>query len=101
MVVHPAYGNYKGTLVNALMWHLRDLPMFQSGEQRPGLVHRLDKDTSGILVVAKNEYSLNGFHVSSMSVQPTGSTLRWHGENRNLPKALSVSISVGISATER
>ncbi|MDY0098449.1 MAG: RluA family pseudouridine synthase [Bacteroidales bacterium] len=59
MVVHPAYGNYKGTLVNALMWHLRDLPMFQSGEQRPGLVHRLDKDTSGILVVAKNEYSLN------------------------------------------
>ncbi len=59
MVVHPAYGNYKGTLVNALMWHFRDLPMFQSGEQRPGLVHRLDKDTSGLLVVAKNEYSLN------------------------------------------
>lgn len=59
MVVHPAYGNYKGTLVNALMWHFRDLPMFQSEEQRPGLVHRLDKDTSGLLVVAKNEYSLN------------------------------------------
>jgi 23S rRNA pseudouridine1911/1915/1917 synthase len=59
MVVHPAYGNYTGTLVNALMWHFRDLPLFQSGELRPGLVHRIDKDTSGILVVAKNELSLN------------------------------------------
>ena len=55
MVVHPAYGNYTGTLVNALMWHFRDLPLFKTGEQRPGLVHRIDKNTSGILVVAKNE----------------------------------------------
>jgi 23S rRNA pseudouridine1911/1915/1917 synthase len=59
MVVHPAYGNYTGTLVNALMWHFKDLPLFQTGELRPGLVHRIDKDTSGILVVAKNEFSLN------------------------------------------
>ncbi len=59
MVVHPAYGNYTGTLVNALMWHFRDLPLFNTGESRPGLVHRLDKNTSGILVVAKNEYALN------------------------------------------
>lgn len=59
MVVHPAYGNHSGTLVNALMWHFRDLPMFNTGENRPGLVHRLDKNTSGILVVAKNEYALN------------------------------------------
>ncbi len=59
MVVHPAYGNYTGTLVNALMWHFRDLPMFQSGELRPGLVHRIDKNTSGILVIAKNELALN------------------------------------------
>jgi 23S rRNA pseudouridine1911/1915/1917 synthase len=59
MVVHPAYGNYTGTLVNALMWHFRDLPLFNSGEQRPGLVHRIDKNTSGILVVAKNELALN------------------------------------------
>jgi 23S rRNA pseudouridine1911/1915/1917 synthase len=59
MVVHPAYGNYTGTLVNALMWHFRDLPLFSSGELRPGLVHRIDKNTSGILVVAKNEYALN------------------------------------------
>ena len=59
MVVHPAYGNYTGTLVNALMWHFRDLPLFQTGELRPGLVHRLDKNTSGILLVAKNEFAHN------------------------------------------
>jgi 23S rRNA pseudouridine1911/1915/1917 synthase len=59
MVVHPAYGNYRGTLINALMWHFRDLPLFSSGESRPGLVHRIDKNTSGILVIAKNELSLN------------------------------------------
>jgi 23S rRNA pseudouridine1911/1915/1917 synthase len=59
MVVHPAHGNYTGTLVNALMWHFRDLPLFSTGESRPGLVHRLDKNTSGILVIAKNEYALN------------------------------------------
>ena len=59
MVVHPGYGNYTGTLVNALMWHFRDLPLFSTGEARPGLVHRIDKNTSGILVIAKNEYALN------------------------------------------
>jgi 23S rRNA pseudouridine1911/1915/1917 synthase len=59
MVVHPGYGNYRGTLVNALMWHFKDLPLFSTGELRPGLVHRIDKDTSGILVIAKNELSLN------------------------------------------
>lgn len=58
MVVHPAHGNYTGTLVNALMWHFRDLPLFNSGDARPGLVHRIDKNTSGILVIAKNEYAL-------------------------------------------
>lgn len=59
MVVHPAYGNYTGTLVNALMYHFKDLPLFSSGELRPGLAHRIDKNTSGLLVVAKNEYALN------------------------------------------
>jgi 23S rRNA pseudouridine1911/1915/1917 synthase len=59
MVVHPGHGNYTGTLVNALAWHLRDLPLFRTGEMRPGLVHRIDKDTSGILVVAKTEMALN------------------------------------------
>ncbi len=55
MVVHPGHGNYDGTLVNALAWHLRDEPLFSSGDMRAGLVHRIDKDTSGLLVVAKSE----------------------------------------------
>lgn len=59
MVVHPGHGNYSGTLVNALMYHLRDVPLFSTGEVRPGLVHRIDKNTSGIVVIAKTEYSLN------------------------------------------
>jgi 23S rRNA pseudouridine1911/1915/1917 synthase len=59
LVVHPGYGNYTGTLVNALMYHLRDNPLFHSGEERPGLVHRIDKNTSGLIVVAKNELALN------------------------------------------
>ena len=59
MVVHPGHGNYTGTLINALMWHFRDLPLFSSGELRPGLVHRIDKNTSGLLVIAKTEYVLN------------------------------------------
>ncbi len=59
MVVHPGVGNYSGTLINALYFHFRDLPLFRSGQLRPGLVHRLDKDTSGILVVAKTEMALN------------------------------------------
>ena len=59
MVVHPGHGNYTGTLINALMYHLKDLPLFQQGEIRPGLVHRIDKGTSGILVIAKTELALN------------------------------------------
>ncbi len=55
LVVHPGHGNYSGTLVNALTWHLKDLPLFQEGDMRAGLVHRIDKNTSGLLVVAKNE----------------------------------------------
>ena len=55
MVVHPSYGHYSGTLVNALAHHLKDLPLFNSKDPRPGLVHRIDKDTSGILVIAKTE----------------------------------------------
>lgn len=59
MVVHPGHGNYTGTMVNALAWHLKDLPLFNSEDPRPGLVHRIDKDTSGLLVVAKTEQAKN------------------------------------------
>lgn len=55
MVVHPGYGNFDGTLVNALAYRLRELDMFKGNDLRPGLVHRLDKNTSGLLVIAKNE----------------------------------------------
>ncbi len=54
MVVHPAPGNFAGTLVHALLYHCRDLSGI-GGKERPGLVHRLDKETSGLLVVAKTE----------------------------------------------
>src|SRR6056297_2632800 len=50
LVVHPGHGNYTGTLVNALAWHCRNLPLFHGEDPRPGLVHRIDKDTSGLLV---------------------------------------------------
>ncbi len=59
MVVHPGHGNYTGTLVNALAWRFRDMPLFRSGELRPGLVHRIDKNTSGLVVVAKSELAMN------------------------------------------
>ena len=55
MVVHPAAGNWSGTLVNALMYHCGDSLSGINGEHRPGIVHRIDKDTSGLLVVAKND----------------------------------------------
>lgn len=59
MVVHPAYGNWTGTLVNALVFHIQNLPTHRNGEIRPGLVHRIDKDTSGLLVVAKSELAMS------------------------------------------
>lgn len=58
MVVHPAPGNYKDTLVNALLYHCTDLSTI-NGVKRPGIVHRLDKDTSGLIMVAKNDYAHN------------------------------------------
>ena len=54
MVVHPAVGNYSGTLVNALLFHCKDLSGI-NGEIRPGIVHRLDKDTSGVMMAAKKD----------------------------------------------
>ena len=59
MVVHPGHGNYTGTLVNALAYYFKDLPLFNSEDPRPGLVHRIDKDTSGLMVVAKTEQGKN------------------------------------------
>jgi 23S rRNA pseudouridine1911/1915/1917 synthase len=55
MVVHPGYGNYTGTLVNALVYHFDNLPHQNQDDVKPGLVHRIDKNTSGILLIAKTE----------------------------------------------
>lgn len=59
LVVHPGHGNYTGTLVNALAYYFKDLPLFNSEDPRPGLVHRIDKDTSGLMVIAKTELAKN------------------------------------------
>ena len=53
LVVHPGFGNWRGTLLNALAWHFRDVPQFDVNNPEIGLVHRIDKDTSGLIVVAK------------------------------------------------
>ncbi len=67
MVVHPGHGNYSGTLINALIYHFDNLPL--NSNERPGLVHRIDKDTSGLLVVAKTEHALN--HLSKQFFDKT------------------------------
>lgn len=58
MVVHPGYGNYSGTLVNALAYHFKDLPAKAGDITRPGLVHRIDKNTTGLMVIAKNDIAM-------------------------------------------
>lgn len=58
MVVHPAHGNWTGTLVNALVYYFNQLPTMPGNTGRPGLVHRIDKDTSGLLVIAKSELAM-------------------------------------------
>jgi 23S rRNA pseudouridine1911/1915/1917 synthase len=58
LVVHPGYNNYTGTLVNALVYHFQQLPTLPGNDGRPGLVHRIDKDTSGLLLISKNERAM-------------------------------------------
>ncbi len=79
IVVHPAHGNWRGTLVNGLAWHLSDLPVGRSGEVRPGLVHRIDKDTSGLLIVGKTDWAMT--HLSNQffhhTIERTNYALIW------------------------
>lgn len=75
MVVHPGYGNFSGTLVNALIYHFQNLPNAEGNEGRPGLVHRLDKNTTGIMVIAKTEHALS--HLSKQFFDRT-SDRRYH-----------------------
>jgi 23S rRNA pseudouridine1911/1915/1917 synthase len=79
MVVHPAHGNWDGTLVNALVYHFQNLPTHRNGEIRPGLVHRIDKDTSGLLVIAKTDQAMT--HLAKQfydhSIERTYEALVW------------------------
>ncbi len=79
MVVHPAYNNWTGTLVNGLVYHFDHLPTSQNGNIRPGLVHRIDKDTSGLLVIAKTEDAMSGLakQFFDHSVERTYYALVW------------------------
>ncbi len=79
MVVHPAYQNWSGTLVNALAFHFQNLPEMKGNDGRPGLVHRIDKDTSGLLVIAKSEQAMSGLanQFFDHSIERTYHALVW------------------------
>lgn len=100
MVVHPAHGNWTGTLVNALVYHFQGLPTHRNGEIRPGLVHRIDKGTSGLLVIAKNDYAMT--HLARQffdhSIERTYYALVW-GEPKEA-KA-TINANVGRSLKDR
>ncbi|MEO1653975.1 MAG: RluA family pseudouridine synthase, partial [Bacteroidota bacterium] len=91
MVVHPAYNNWTGTLVNALAFHFQHLPENRDG--RPGLVHRIDKDTSGLLVIAKSDMALT--HLAKQffdhSIERTYYALVW-----GIPKEEKGTIDVNL-----
>ena len=100
MVVHPAHGNWTGTLVNGLLYHFQNLPTSRNGEIRPGLVHRIDKDTSGLLVIAKTEYAMT--HLANQffhhSTERTYIALIW-GEMKE-PKG-TITGHIGRSIRDR
>ena len=100
MVVHPAPGNHNGTLVNALLWHCRESLSGINGVLRPGIVHRIDKDTSGLLLVAKNDFA----HVH------LAEQIKEHSLNRiyqtivygvNMPDEGDVDAPIGRSTKDR
>ncbi|QMW06455.1 RluA family pseudouridine synthase [Spirosoma foliorum] len=100
MVVHPAHGNWDGTLVNALVYHFQNLPTSRNGEIRPGLVHRIDKDTSGLMVIAKTEYAMT--HLARQffehTIERTYNALTW-----GVPNPLDGTITgfIGRSIKDR
>ena len=98
MVVHPAYNNWSGTLVNALIFHFQKLPTMKDNEGRPGLVHRIDKDTSGLLVIAKTEKAMSGLakQFFDHSIERTYYALVW-GE----PKEEAGTINVNLGRSEK
>jgi 23S rRNA pseudouridine1911/1915/1917 synthase len=94
MVAHPSLGHRSGTLVNGLIYHFNNLPTHRNGEIRPGLVHRIDKDTSGLLVIAKTDYSMSFLakQFADHSIERTYYALVW-----GLPKEDKGTINKNIS----
>lgn len=99
MVVHPAPGNFSGTLVNALMYHCGDNLSAINGTVRPGIVHRIDKDTSGLLVVAKN----NNAHISlSEQIKDKKAVRKYYALlNGNLKEGGTVDKPIGRHLRDR
>lgn len=100
MVVHPAYNNWTGTLVNALTFHFQNLPTMEANEGRPGLVHRIDKDTSGLLVIAKTEKAMNSLarQFFDHSIERTYYALIW-GEPKE--KEGTIKVNLGRDLKDR
>jgi len=100
MVVHPAYQNWTGTLVNALTYHFQNLPQMQGNEGRPGLVHRIDKDTSGLLVIAKSETAMTSLakQFFDHSIGRTYQAIVWGIPE---PSAGTINVNVGRSLKDR
>lgn len=100
MVVHPAHGNWTGTLVNGLAYYFNQLPELPGNSGRPGLVHRIDKDTSGLLVIAKSEKAMT--HLAEQffvhSIERTYLALAW-GEPAE--DQGTVNVPIGRSAKDR
>ncbi|MDN4166842.1 RluA family pseudouridine synthase [Cytophagales bacterium LB-30] len=100
MVVHPAYNNWSGTLVNALSYHFSQLPQLPGNDGRPGLVHRIDKDTSGLLVIAKSEKAMT--HLARQffdhSIERTYYALVWGEVDKD---SGTINANVGRSLKDR
>ena len=93
MVVHPAHENWEGTLVNALEYHFKNLPEMEGNEGRPGLVHRIDKETSGLLVIAKTNKAMDSLakQFKNHSIERKYQALIW-----GIPKEVEGTINVNL-----
>jgi 23S rRNA pseudouridine1911/1915/1917 synthase len=100
MVVHPAYQNWTGTLVNALAYHFQNLPQLPGNDGRPGLVHRIDKDTSGLLVIAKTETVLTALakQFFNHTIERTYHAIVWGIPE---PPEGTINVHVGRSLKDR
>jgi 23S rRNA pseudouridine1911/1915/1917 synthase len=100
MVVHPAHENWTGTLVNALVYHFQNLPNMKGNEGKPGLVHRIDKDTSGLLVIAKTEQAMTALALQFFhhTIERTYWALVWGVPD---PAEGTVNVNLGRSPKDR